>query len=81
LPETADAMACLLQSVPGAEAEKLARKLGRVTYSASSFKRVGSAVGHLYEAQRNDIEDALIAVYRLALVPLIRPTLIAGFCS
>lgn len=61
LPETADAMACLLQSVPGAEAEKLAKKLGRVTYSASSFKRVGSAVGHLYEAGRNDIEDALIA--------------------
>lgn len=61
LPETADAMACLLQSVPGAEAEKLAKKLGRVTYSASSFRRVGSAVGHLYEAQRNDIEDALIA--------------------
>lgn len=61
LPETADAMACLLQSVPGAEAEKLAKKLGRVTYSASSFKRVGSAVGHLYEAQRSDIEDALIA--------------------
>ena len=60
LPETADAMACLLQSVPGAEAEKLAKKLGRVTYSASSFKRVGTAVGHLYEARRNDIEDALI---------------------
>lgn len=61
LPETADAMACLLQSVPGAEAEKLAKKLGRVTYSASSFKRVGSAVGYLYEAGRNVIEDALIA--------------------
>jgi hypothetical protein len=61
LPETADAMACLLQSVPGAEAEKLAKKLGRVTYSASSFKRVGSAVGHLYEAGRNEIEDVLIA--------------------
>lgn len=61
LPETADAMACLLQSVPGAEAEKLAKKLGRVTYSASSFKRVGSAVGYLYEAGRDDIEDALIA--------------------
>lgn len=61
LPETADAMACLLQSVPGAEAEKLAEKLGRVTYSASSFKRVGSAVGHLYEAGRGDIEDVLIA--------------------
>ena len=60
LPETADAMACLLQSVPGAEAEELAKKLGRVTYSASSFKRVGTAVGHLYEARRNDIEDALI---------------------
>lgn len=61
LPETADAMACLLQSVPGAEAEKLAEKVGRVTYSASSFKRVGSAVGHLYEAGRGDIEDVLIA--------------------
>jgi hypothetical protein len=61
LPETADAMACLLQSVPGAEAEKLAKKMGRLTYSASSFKRVGTAVGHLYEAGRNDIEDALIA--------------------
>jgi hypothetical protein len=61
LPEAADAMACLLQSVPGNEAEKLARKLGRVQYSASSFKRVGTAVGSLYEAQRGDIEDALIA--------------------
>ena len=60
LPEAADAMACLLQSVPAGEAEKLARKLGRVQYSASSFKRVGTAVGSLYEAQRGDIEDALI---------------------
>lgn len=60
LPETADAMACLLQSVPAGEAEKLAAKLGRVQYSASSFKRVGTAVGSLYEAQRGDIEDALI---------------------
>lgn len=60
LPETADAMACLLQSVPAGEAEKLAAKLGRVQYSASSFKRVGTAVGGLYEAQRGDIEDALI---------------------
>ncbi len=60
LPEAADAMACLLQSVPGSEAEKLARKLGRLQYSASSFKRVGTAVGSLYEAQRGDIEDALI---------------------
>ena len=60
LPETADAMACLLQSVPAGEAEKLAAKLGRVQYSASSFNRVGTAVGGLYEAQRGDIEDALI---------------------
>lgn len=60
LPEAADAMACLLQSVPAGEAEKLAKKLGRVQYSASSFKRVGTAVGGLYEAQRGDIEDALI---------------------
>ncbi len=57
LPEAADA--CLLQSVPAGEAEKLA-KVGRVQYSASSFKQVGTSVGGLYEAERGDIEDALI---------------------
>jgi hypothetical protein len=61
LPEAAEAMAYLLQNSPGTEAEKLAKKMGRLPYSASSFKRVGTAVGELFEAQRADVEDALIA--------------------
>jgi hypothetical protein len=61
LPEAADAIGFMLQAMPAAEAEKLAKKLGRVPYSKSSFKRVGLAVGALYEAQREDIDDALIA--------------------
>jgi hypothetical protein len=61
LPEVAEAMAYLLQNSPGTEAEKLATKMGRLHYSASSFKRVGTAVGELFEAQRGDVEDALIA--------------------
>lgn len=60
LPEAADAMGHLLQAMPGAEAERLAKKLGRVPYSASSFKRIGVAVGELYEAQRDEVENALI---------------------
>lgn len=60
LPEAAEAMAYLLQNSPGTEAEKLAKKLGRLPYSASSFKRVGTAVGELFEAQRGDVEDELI---------------------
>ncbi len=65
LPEAADAMAYLLQNAPGAEAEKLARKRGRLPYSASSFKRVGGAVGGLFEAQRSEAEDSLIAFVRV----------------
>src|SRR5882724_12612846 len=59
LPEAADAIGFMLQAMPAVEAEKLARKLGRVPYSKSSFKRVGLAVGGHYEAQREEIDDAL----------------------
>ena len=61
LPEAADAVGYLLQNAPGNEAEKLAKKLGRLPYSASSFKRVGGAVGGLFEAERTDVENVLIA--------------------
>lgn len=61
LPEAADAMGFLLQSMPGTDAERVAEKLGRLPYSSSSFKRVGGAVGNLYELHRSDIEDVLIA--------------------
>ena len=61
LPEAADAMGYLLQNMPGTEAEKVARKVGRLPYSASSFKRVGGAVGTLYELHRSEVEDVLIA--------------------
>ena len=47
--------------MPASEAEKMARKLGRVAYSMSSIKRIGGAVGALYEVQRADIEETLIA--------------------
>lgn len=60
LPEAADAMGYLLQNAPGNEAEKLARKVGRLPYSASSFKRVGGSVGDLFEAVRSDVENVLI---------------------
>ena len=61
LPEAADAMGYLLQNMPGTEAEKVSEKVGRLPYSASSFKRVGGAVGNLYELHRSDVEDVLIA--------------------
>lgn len=61
LPEAAETMAYLLQNSPGTEAEKLAKKMGRLPYSASSFKRVGTAVGELFEAQRSEVEDAIMS--------------------
>lgn len=60
LPEAADAIGYLLQAMPASEAEKMAKKLGRVAYSMSSIKRIGGAIGALYEVQRADIEETLI---------------------
>jgi len=60
LPDTAAAMAHLLQQGPSREAEETAQRLGRVPYSRCSFERVGHAVGALYGARKSDIDDALI---------------------
>ena len=60
LPETAAAMAQLLQQGPSREAEQTAHRLGRVPYSRCSFERVGHAVGELYGASKTAIDDALI---------------------
>lgn len=60
LPETATAMAHLLQQGTPREAEDTARRLGRLPYSRSSFDRVGHAVGQRYTANKTAIDDALI---------------------
>jgi hypothetical protein len=60
LPETATAMAHLLQQGPSREAETTAQRLGRLPYSRCSFERVGHEVGALYSAKKTAIDDALI---------------------
>jgi hypothetical protein len=60
LPETATAMAHLLQQGTPREAEDTAQRLGRLPYSRSSFDRVGHAVGQLYTRKKTEIDDALI---------------------
>lgn len=60
LPETATAMAHLLQQGTPREAEDTARRVGRLPYSRSSFDRVGHTVGQRYTALKTAIDDALI---------------------
>jgi len=60
LPDTAKAMAHLLQQGTSREAEATARAVGRLPYSRSSFERTGHEVGALYEAVHAEVEDRLI---------------------
>jgi hypothetical protein len=65
LPETAAAMAHLVQQGPSREAETTAQRLGRLPYSRCSFERVGHEVGALYSAKKTGIDDALIVTLDL----------------
>ncbi len=65
LPATATAMAFLVQQAPVREAVQTARALGVLPYSAASFHRITQAVGEVYEAHQDAIEDALIERYEV----------------
>ena len=65
LPQTATAMAHLLQQGTPREAEDTAQRLGRLPYSRSSFDRVGHAVGQLYGANKTAIDDTLIVALEI----------------
>lgn len=63
LPQTARAMAHHVQRGTAREAEASALETGRLVYSRSSYERVAHAVGDLYAARNDEIEDALITAY------------------
>lgn len=65
LPETATAMAHLLQQGTSREAEETADRVGRLPYSRCSFERVGHAVGQLYATKKTAIDDALIVALEI----------------
>jgi hypothetical protein len=65
LPRVARAMAHEVQDRPSRSAEQSAREFGRLPYSRTSFEEVAHAVGALYAPRHVDIEDALIAAYRV----------------
>lgn len=60
LPETAQAIAHLMQQGTSREAAQTSSRLARLPYSRSSFERVGHDVGALYAAEKTRIDDALI---------------------
>jgi hypothetical protein len=65
LPGAAKGMAYLLQQGTSREAEMTGKQVGRLSYSRSSYERVGHAIGALYEVQHAPIEDALITEYEI----------------
>jgi hypothetical protein len=60
VPDTARAMAFLLQQGTAREAHATARELGRLPYAAASFERVAYAVGAHAVARQEVVEQALI---------------------
>jgi hypothetical protein len=60
LPDTAGAMAFLLQQGTSREAEATAQRIGRLRYSRSSFEDVGHLVGRRFVASHQEIEETLI---------------------
>ena len=65
LPNTARAMAHLLQQGTSREAEATAGQMSRLPYSRSSFERVGHEVGALYVQDNLRVEQALIEAYQV----------------
>ena len=65
LPETAKAMAFLIQQGTSREAENTAHAVGRLPYSRSSFERVGHKVGAAYQVLQGSIEAVLMEKYQV----------------
>jgi hypothetical protein len=65
LPKTCREIAFLMQQGTEREAEQDAKELGRLPYSASTFKRVAHLYGQAYRERRADIEDQLIEEFQI----------------
>lgn len=65
LPETAKAMAFLIQNGTSREAEAISRQIARLPYSRCSFERIGHAVANHYEARRATVDKILIEEFTI----------------
>src|SRR5690554_4447649 len=65
MPGCAVSMAYTAQELPERNAAKVASKLGAMSYSASSFKRVIRALGAGWENDRDLFEEATIKAVEL----------------
>ena len=59
-PRAAKTLGHLLQQGTARDAESIAREMGRMPYSRSSFERVGHEVGRLYLERRAEIDGQLV---------------------
>ncbi|MBA2664589.1 MAG: hypothetical protein H0U74_20045 [Bradymonadaceae bacterium] len=59
-PAAARAMAFVVQSVPGREAQKLCQELGVLPYSHDTLDKLAKGLGRLWEEDRERYEDRLI---------------------